>query len=273
MGEATGAAGRSGTATVRGVELAYELSGAGRSVVWGHGLSASRAYDDEFPQLELERLAGSCRLLRYDARGHGESGFTPDPGGYSWEELARDQLALAEVLGLGRYAAGGASMGCGTALHAAVLAPERVDALLLVIPPTAWETRRERVEIWEQVAGIVETTSTADAFVSAMLAAPTPDPLVGRAEWDARFDFARRENPTRLAGVLRGTGRADLPARERIAEITAPALILAWSGDPTHPVSTAEQLAELLPDAELAVAGNWEELQTWTDRAAAFLQR
>lgn len=36
---------------------------------------------------------------------------------------------------------GGASMGAGTALHAVVAYPERVAALVLVIPPTCYEIR------------------------------------------------------------------------------------------------------------------------------------
>ena len=50
-----------------------------------------------------------------------------------------------------------------------------------------------------------------------------------------------------------------------------PALILAWTGDPTHPVSTAEELAELLPSATLQLATTSEDLATWTDHLVDFL--
>ena len=36
------------------------------------------------------------RLIRYDARGHGESGATADPADYAYPSLAADQLALAD---------------------------------------------------------------------------------------------------------------------------------------------------------------------------------
>ena len=36
---------------------------------------------------------------------------------------------------------GGASMGAGTALHAVTTFPDRVAALILVIPPTCYEIR------------------------------------------------------------------------------------------------------------------------------------
>ena len=257
---------------VRDVELSYGITASGPTLVWGHGLSSSRAHEDQVGLVDWTRVEEVCRVLRYDARGHGESGFTSDPSSYSWHALALDQIALADAVGVDRYVAGGASMGCGTALHAAVLAPERIEGLLLVIPPTAWESRQERVAIWDQVALIIETQGV-EAFLAAMEAMPDPDPLLGRHEWTlARARTTRATDPARLAGVFRGAATADLPPRDQIRTISAPALILAWSGDAGHPVSTALQLAELLPNAELAVAGTWDEMQTWTDRATQFVQ-
>ena len=257
---------------VRNVELDYDLTGEGSTFVWGHGLSSSRAGEDEFGILEWSRFNGAGQLLRYDARGHGQSGFTAEPSSYAWDELAQDQLALLNAIGVGDYVAGGASMGCGTALHAALLAPHRVEALVLVVPPTAWETRRERVEIWGQVASIIESDGI-EAFVTAMQSMPNPDPLSGRDEWDTLFaSSARRSDPSRLAGVFRGAGTADLPDREAIRSITVPTLILAWTGDPGHPASTAEQLHGLLPNSELSIASTWDEFRSWTDRANAFIK-
>ena len=257
---------------VRGVELDYDLTGEGPTFVWGHGLSSSRAGEDEFGILEWTRFNGADQLLRYDARGHGQSGFSVEPSSYAWDELACDQLALLDAIGVSGYVAGGASMGCGTALHAALLAPNRVEALVLVVPPTAWETRRERVEIWGQVASLIENEGI-EAFITAMQSMPNPDPLSGRDEWNALFaSSARRSEPSELAAVFRGAGTADLPDRDAIRSITVPTLILAWTGDPGHPVSTAEQLHELLPNSELSLASAWDEFRSWTDRANAFIK-
>ena len=76
-----------------------------------------------------------------------------------------------------------------------------------------------------------------------------------------------------LPAVLRGAGASDLPSPERVRSIAAPALLLAWDTDPGHPLSTAEQLAELLPDAELEVARRLQDVIAWTDRVEAFLGR
>ena len=84
-----------GRVTVRGAGLAYETSGSGPRVIWGHGLSMNRVSDAALGQLDWSRIPAA--VVRYDARGHGESESTPALDGYSWEELGRDQLALADV--------------------------------------------------------------------------------------------------------------------------------------------------------------------------------
>ena len=71
-------------------------------MVWGHGLTSSRARDDDLRLLDWDRLARATRLVRYDARGHGRSGSSTVPADSSWSSLARDQLALADALGVGR---------------------------------------------------------------------------------------------------------------------------------------------------------------------------
>ena len=259
---------------VRGVELDYERTGIGRDFVWGHGLTSSRA-DEAVPPVLIDwsPVEQVARVLRYDARGHGRSGYTPDPASYRWLELANDQLALADLVGIERFAVGGASMGAATALHTAVLAPERVEAVVLAIPPTAWETRAEQTGIYTQMAEIVEERGV-ELLISAGAAVPPPDPFVDQPAYaERRAARMRAVDPARLAGVFRGAVTADLPPRAAVAEITAPTLILAWTGDPAHPVSSAEQLADLMPGAELSLASTMAELQTWSGRLVDFLAR
>src|SRR3954471_2158784 len=111
---------------VRGVELAVTDDGSGPAYFWGHGLSGSMGQDARFSMFDWKRLVASHRVVRWDARGHGESAGTADPDTYRWDNLGRDLLALADALGIDRFVAGGVSMGAATALHAAHLAPDRV---------------------------------------------------------------------------------------------------------------------------------------------------
>ncbi len=211
-------------------------------------------------------------VLRYDARGHGESESTPDLDDSGWERLALDQLALADAVGIDTYVAGGASMGSATALHAAVTAPDRILGLVLVIPPTGWEARSGQTDVYEQGAQIVETSGV-EPLITAGAAMPPPDPFVGDPEYrQRRADGMRSWDPQRLAHAMRGATRAQLPDRERIAEITCPTLILAWTGDAVHPVATADELVRLIPHAEQHVASTADDLTAWTGLVSRFVR-
>ena len=255
---------------VRGTELAYQSIGDGRPFVWGHGLSSSRAREDEGGLAGWLDLADAgVRTIRFDARGHGESGATPDPDDYRWDSLAVDLLALADGLGIDTFVCGGASMGCATTLHVAVRAPERVQAMVLMIPPTAWETRAAQAAIYEGGADLVERGGI-ETMVRLSAAVPPPPIL---AEDPALAVFRPDLVPGFEATVFRGAARSDLPPREAIAALTQPTLLLAWDTDPGHPVSTAEALADLLPKADLRIATTMDEVRgDWPGVVREFLR-
>lgn len=258
-------------AMIRGVELDHDLAGTGHDMIWGHGLTSSRASEDALGLFDWSTIRTANRVLRYDARGHGTSGSTPDPDDSSWRSLAQDQLALADHLGIDGYVAGGASMGCATALHAAVSAPARVRGLLLVIPPTAWETRSAQIGAYLAMADLVEAGDH-DTLLRGAAASPPPDPFANDQRWKQRFtDLLATADPERLALVFRGAATADLPSAAEIATIAVPTLILAWTGDPGHPAHTAARLQELMPHAELALAASPVGLANWTERVMRFL--
>ena len=259
---------------IRGAALSTDRSGVGPTFVWGHGLTSSRASEDAFPLVRWWDVREAADVLRYDARGHGESQFTAD--GYGWDELALDQLELCDELGISEAIVGGASMGAATALHVATMAPERVRALVLMIPPTAWETRAAQAGVYRQMADVVDSTGV-EPLIAASAEVPPPDPFRvadGGADggWkERRAATLRAADPVRLAGVFRGAACADLPSREVVAAIACPTLILAWSGDPGHPVSSAEELHKLIDGSTVQIASTLEQLETWTDRIIDFV--
>ncbi|MEM9034929.1 MAG: alpha/beta hydrolase [Actinomycetota bacterium] len=256
-----------------GVELAVRRlgDGSGTPLIWGHGLSSSMEGEDELPTIRWDEAAPGRVVVRYDARSHGESGASAAAEPHAWEALAGDQLALADALGIDRYVGAGASMGCATALFAALAAPDRITALVLVIPPTAWETRADQTALYGAMAGVMERGEV-ETLVGGLDAAPVPDPFAEVTDWRDRAERRLRSADLgRLAWVFRGAGLSDLPAPERLATIDVPAVILAWTGDPGHPVSTAEALHELLPDTRLHLAGTSDELARWSGIVAEFL--
>lgn len=253
-------------ALVRGTRIAYDDEGSGPLVVRLHGLTGSRAGDDATGAFDAGSLVqAGHRVVRYDARGHGRSSGEKDENDYAWPNLARDLLAFLDVLGVDGPVSGvGSSMGTATLLHAMVLAPDRFDRLVLACPPTAWASRVPQAGVYRAGALFVERNGK-DAFVRGMRAQPRPPVLADRPVGPVDIDEAL------LPSVLRGAAATDLPAPEQIAGIRVPTLVLAWDGDPGHPVTTADRLHDLIPGSALHVARTPAELATWTERTVEFL--
>jgi pimeloyl-ACP methyl ester carboxylesterase len=233
---------------------------------WGHGFASSRAQESRGALLDFGELTRRHRVVRWDARGHGDSAGGLDPSEYTWDNLGRDLLALADALQVPRFVASGVSMGTATALHAAAQAPDRVVGLVLALPPTAYETRAAQADEYRLGAELVEQQGV-DRYVERANAEPVPEILRAVA---SGFEFTPAVTPERLPAVLRGAGASDLPPPEAVRELGVPALVLAWDADPGHPLATAERLAELL-DAELHVARRLRDVTQWTRLVDGFL--
>lgn len=237
--------------------LDYEVTGdTGPLVVQLHGLTSSRARDVELG-LDLPRALRDHRVLRYDARGHGASTGTADPGSYTWPRLAEDLLLLLDHLAPGEQVHGvGPSMGSATLLHAALRDPARFYSLTLVVPPTAWQTRNAQRSKYRYNAALVENEGM-QAYLELGVAAPVVPALA-----DAPQTVPAVPEHL-LPALLRGAAMSDLPPLHELSSITAPTLLLAWSDDPTHPVSTAQKLSETLPNARLVVARTPYGVMAW----------
>lgn len=240
-----------------GAEIEAELSDeGGHPVVQLHGLTSSR-YRDRVLDLDLGRGLSGTRLLRYDARGHGHSSGRNEPADYTWPVLADDLLLLLDHWFPGDQVHGvGPSMGAATLLHAAVRDPERFSGLTLLLPPTAWESRVAQAETYEVAAAFIEQHGL-EAWVQSTRSAAVPPATVGTPEtWP--------EVPERrLPSIFRGAALSDLPDPEQIASLTMPVSVLAWVDDAAHPLSTAEVLTSLLPQARLTVASTPTDVATW----------
>lgn len=249
--------------------LHIERSGSGRPFVWAHGLTSSIAAERDGGLFRWEGTVKDVEVVRYDAPGHGRSPAGSSSAAYEWPTLAGDFLAVADSVGITSMVAGGASMGCATVLYAALAAPERVDALVLAVPPTAWETRAAQREVYEKSAGFLADRGM-DAYLERTRALPATPPW-SASRRETRLAHVARMDPDVLSTVLRGAAASNLPPREAVANITCPALILAWEDDPGHPLSTAADLLAEIPGAELVVASSFEQAAAWPDVVASFV--
>lgn len=257
----------SGTISIDGAALAYtDHGGDGPVVFHAHGLSSCSAYEREAGLIDPDVLRGAgLRPITYDARGHGGSSGRADPADYAWDNLAEDLLALADVFSPGAPVhAIGVSMGTATILHALTRRPDRFRSVVLGAPPTAWATRAAQAAVYTELAAAIEADPAAAATM--MEAMPVPE-IFADADRPASGPAV---DPRLLPAVLRGAGTSDLPEPDTLAEITLPALLLAWDTDPGHPLSTTERLAELLPGADAHVSRTAADVASWPTRAAEF---
>ncbi len=252
-----------------------QREGSGIPFVWGHALLSSMQAEDGAALWGWAEVAEVADVIRYDTRGHGLSSGGTDPEDYRWPNLAADMLALGDHAVAGsesqRCVFGGMSMGAATALQAALLQPEKAAGMVLVIPPTAWDTRPRQAAIYRRMSRFAGLLGSAPFRLLNLL--PTPVREDGRSRLGVHVARGlARAKPRQLQAALRGAALSDLPSPESLAALRVPALILAWEDDPAHPVSTAEQLADLLPNTQQLLVTAPDKLSDWLPAILGFLE-
>ena len=235
---------------VNGIEIHYEVSGAGPTLVWLHGLMGSIARARTMGE-GMERLADrGFRVVTYDARGHGESGYSEDESHYTWEAHARDMAALIDHLGIERASVGGGSMGAGVSLTFALAHPERVEKLVLVALPGFDGEIEVARQLFGGFATLIATVGLEQATEIAMQL-PQLQELKERApgEYEATRQWFLALDPKATVVAIRGLlNGPPLPAA-RLGEVRAASLVIGHPDDPVHPASSAER-------AHAAIAGS-----------------
>ncbi|CAN5632548.1 hypothetical protein BH23PLA1_BH23PLA1_13800 [soil metagenome] len=115
---------------VNGLQLHIQQAGEGPDVILIHGVTGDLSI--WFLCQALQQLSAQHRVTAYDLRGHGYSDVPAS--GYTSADHAEDVLSLLDAIGAERARLVGHSFGAVIAAHVAVLAPERVEALLLSDP-------------------------------------------------------------------------------------------------------------------------------------------
>lgn len=233
-------------ARVRGIELAYEVSGAGMPIVLLHGFPFNRTLWRE----QVEAFGERYRVITVDLRGHGETAATRDTA--TMEEMAADVAALLDDLGIARVVLGGLSMGGYVALAFYRLFPERVRALILADTRPQADTGEARLTREETAArALAEGMHTvADAMLPKLLAPSTHDE---RPEVVARVRrMILNTDPQGAASALRGMAvRRD--QTELLREINCPALIIVGDLDRITPLADAELMHREIRGSRLEV--------------------
>jgi pimeloyl-ACP methyl ester carboxylesterase len=247
-----------------GLLLSGDGAGDGAPIVLAHGLTATRR---NVVQGSRHLLGRGCRLIGYDARGHGESSPAPDRDAYAYPDLAGDLEAVLDAHGIERATIAGSSMGAATATRFALDHPERVAALVLITPAYREAGRLEHgaLEHWDRLADALEAGDIA-AFVDASGANELPERWRKPARLATRQRLERHRHLDAVARALRVVPRSrPFESFDELAAIDVPVLVAATrdEADPGHPRAIAEEYVRRLPRAELAVEQPGETPLAW----------
>lgn len=247
------------------VTLAGDATGHGTDVLLLHGLSAARR---QVVQGSRHLLRRGCRLIGYDARGHGESSPAPDAAAYEYAALVEDLERVIGELGLGDpLVLVGSSMGAATAMAFALARPDRVAGLVQITPAYDGRPRRDPEELasWDRMAAAVRAGDV-DGFVQATGDGQLPDRWRESARTATRQRIAQHRHPEAVADALRVVPRsAAWDGIEALESLEVPVLVVGSRDevDPMHPLDVAREYERRLPDARLVVEQEGESPLAW----------
>ncbi len=240
------------------VEIAYLDEGEGDPILLVHGYASSKNVNWVYPTWVSELRKSGRRVVALDNRGHGESEKLYDPADYSIPAMASDVVALMDHLDIARADVMGYSLGARM---------------------TAWLGLREPGRLRSAILGgigmaIVEGGGPGENVAQALEAASldeVSDP-VGRTF--RAFADQTRSDRRALAACLRGS--RGLMSRDEVSAIRVPVLIAVGTTDEV--AGSAEQLGELIPEAEVLDIPNRDHMRAVGDKVykagvADFLSR
>ena len=253
-----------------GVPLDVTIRGAqGPTVVFCHGFTA----DSQMWSPQVEALAGHARIVTWDQRGHGRSGWG-EPSHATIDQTGRDLAAVLDAVAPSSPAVlVGHSMGGMSILALARQRPEwfgtRVVGAFLVTTSAGDLVRRGPLGLAHEAArklGLLPAL-----FAGARVAAPVADALPWRDSWIGRWTLRRlpftddateaevravQARSERLplavgqafgAGLLEHDESATLPVLARI-----PVVVVTADSDRLTPASHGRRITEAIgPSARL----------------------
>ncbi|MGW3204578.1 alpha/beta fold hydrolase [Streptomyces sp. NPDC001135] len=201
---------------------------------------------EDFNPLHVPLAERGYRTVAVDGRGQYESdGPESDQSAYAQEELARDVLAQAEVLGEPVHLLGH-SLG-GQISRAAVLldhTPFRSLTLMASGPAQISESQQQRVKLLRDALAVMSMAEVWEAIQAMEPPEETETPALDDG-LDDRNDLRRRWLGTKPAQLL-ATGHQLCTEPDRVAELAAvplPFHILSGARDDTWPLPLLDDMA------------------------------
>ena len=243
--------------TPDGVQLHYEESGEGQTIVFVHEFAG----DHRSWEPQMRYFSRRYRCVAYSARGYTPSDI-PSKGSMYSQDIARDDiLAILDHLDVEKGHIVGLSMGGFATLHFGIHYPERAHSLVVAGCGYGAEPDRRTQfrEETEKVAEMIQS-STGDAFAEQYAQGPTRVQFQNKDPrgWADFRDQLAEHSLDGAAFTMRGVQSQrpslfDLEADLR--EITVPMLVL--TGDEDEPCLIPNiYLKRTVPSAALQILPN-----------------
>jgi 3-oxoadipate enol-lactonase len=197
-------------------------------------------------------LGARFRLILVDNRGVGASDRPEGP--YDLEVMAADAVAVLDHAGVDSAHVMGASMGGVLAQVMAVRHTARVRSLVLACTACRHHRwRRELLEEWRSVAltdGMGALTSVAARWLVGPRLLRRFQPAIGMLG-----PLALRVGPEQFAAQIGAILSLDDALRLELGGVHVPTKVVVGSQDMLTPLGDSEEIAELVPRAELTILG------------------
>ncbi len=231
-----------------GTRIAYALAGRrdGEPLLMIQGLGA----DARGWTFQKRALAGRFRLILVDNRGVGRSGRPEGP--YDLEVMAADAVAVLDHAGYGSAHVIGASMGGIIAQALAVRFPDRVRSLVLACTACHhYSWRRELLQEWAEQAQAFGMREFVRRNLRWMVGPRSLRRLAPALAvlGPIAFSVPVSSFVAQVAAIL----AIDDSLRDELVEVAVPTLVIVGSQDVLTTQGDGEEIASLIPGAELAV--------------------
>jgi len=266
---ALGVATRSGWIERAGTRLHFKDSGSLHLpvVVLSNSLGSNMTMWDA----QLAELGKFFRIVRYDARGHGQSTVVPGP--CTIELLGQDVIALLDALGIVTCTFCGISMGGMVGQWLGENAAPRIKNL--VLSNTA--AKIGSTELWN--ARIASMESSGMHVIAPSVLERWFTPAFRRSHPGLMAETCAMMETTSVEGyVACCTALRDTDFRDTIKNIVVPTLVIAGTHDPATPVADGGYLASAIPGAQLVQLdashlSNIEASEAFNEAVLQFLNR
>jgi 3-oxoadipate enol-lactonase len=240
-------------------ELDVERSGSGPPLLLIMGMSGTALHwGEQF----LAELREDFDVIAYDHRGVGAS--TRLDGEITIVEMAEDAAALLEALGIAAAHVVGFSMGGMIAQELALAHPERVLTLTLAGTYCGGEGSTPTTpEVMERLGEAMMSGDAARAVRTGWEVNVSPAYAADDRAWE-RFQSIAAERAVAVPVVLAQL-RACLAhdAKDRLAQVQAPTLVIHGSGDQVLPAANADVIAAQIEGSQLEILDGVGHLLTW----------